>query len=110
MQFARKFSEIKKENVDIAGGKGASLGEMSNAGIPVPPGFIILSEAFEKFIQETGLTIEIDAILDSVNTDLPSIRLVTVCIYTLDTVRILLAVLCCVYSISQLVYIYLFTG
>lgn len=61
------FEEISSKNVDIAGGKGASLGEMTQAGIPVPPGFVILSSTFDKFIEQTDLNIEIDAILDSVN-------------------------------------------
>lgn len=50
-----------------AGGKGASLGEMMQAGIPVPPGFVILSSAFEKFLEETDLNVEIDSILHTVN-------------------------------------------
>lgn len=51
----------------IAGGKGASLGEMTRAGIPVPPGFVVLTSGFERFIEETGLHIEIDTILHSVD-------------------------------------------
>lgn len=61
------FNELSSKNVDIAGGKGASLGEMTQAGIPVPPGFVILSDSFEKFLTETDLHTEISAILDSVN-------------------------------------------
>lgn len=61
------FSELSSKDVDIAGGKGASLGEMTQADIPVPHGFVILSNAFEKFLKETDLNIEIEAILDSVN-------------------------------------------
>ena len=66
MKFTRKFEKIGKEDVAIAGGKGASLGEMTNAGIPVPEGFVVLSGAFEQFIKETDLNVEIDAILDTV--------------------------------------------
>jgi phosphoenolpyruvate synthase/pyruvate phosphate dikinase len=42
------FKEIKKENVAEAGGKGLH-GEMTSAGIPVPPGFVVLSSAFDDF-------------------------------------------------------------
>ena len=42
------------------------MGEMTKVGIPVPPGFVILATAFEKFLEETDLNVEIDAILDSV--------------------------------------------
>lgn len=49
------FSQITKKDVAAAGGKGASLGEMTHAGIPVPPGFVVLAQAFDQFIRETGL-------------------------------------------------------
>jgi pyruvate,water dikinase len=67
MGFLRNFKDIEKSDVSLAGGKGASLGEMTRAGIPVPPGFVILSTAFEKFLEETDLNVEIDAILHTVN-------------------------------------------
>ncbi len=63
----KSISELTREDVGLAGGKGASLGEMTRAGLPVPPGFVILSTAFEKFLKETDLNIEIESILDSVN-------------------------------------------
>jgi len=66
MEFVREFKGLSKNDVAIAGGKGASLGEMSNAGISVPGGFVVLSAAFEDFIQETQLNVEIDAALDTV--------------------------------------------
>jgi len=67
MELLRDFRKISKSDVSLAGGKGASLGEMTQANIPVPPGFVILSTAFEKFLEETDLNVEIDSILDSVN-------------------------------------------
>jgi pyruvate,water dikinase len=65
--FIKTFKNIAKEDVGEAGGKGASLGEMTGAGIPVPLGFVIVSEAFEEFLKETDLNVELDAILDNVN-------------------------------------------
>src|SRR3989344_8012893 len=67
MELLRDFKNIGKNDVMLAGGKGASLGEMTRADIFVPPGFVILSNAFEKFLEETDLNVEIEAILDSVN-------------------------------------------
>jgi len=67
MDLIKDFKKIDKNDVNLAGGKGASLGEMTRAGIPVPSGFVILAIAFEKFLEETDLNVEIDAILDSVN-------------------------------------------
>ncbi len=66
MEFLRTFSQLNKNDAAIAGGKGASLGEMTNADIPVPPGFVVLSAAFEKFLEETDLNIEIDSLLEKV--------------------------------------------
>src|SRR3989344_5067135 len=72
-RFIKPFSQIFKADVKIAGGKGASLGEMTRAKIPVPPGFVILATAFDYFISqktrkevaEVGL--EIKAKLKKVN-------------------------------------------
>lgn len=63
----KNFIEISKTDTEIAGGKGASLGEMTQAGIPVPEGFVILSNAFDRFLEETDLNVEIDAVLDTVD-------------------------------------------
>ncbi|MDO8518462.1 MAG: PEP/pyruvate-binding domain-containing protein, partial [bacterium] len=67
MQLITGFSKLGKNDAAVAGGKGASLGEMTQAGIPVPPGFVIVAGAFERFLQETDLLQEIDAILHGVD-------------------------------------------
>ncbi len=69
MELIRQFKKLTKNDVSLAGGKGASLGEMINAGIPVPDGFVVLSDSFERFIEETDINVGIDAILDNVNTE-----------------------------------------
>ncbi len=63
----KKFKQLKKEDVSIAGGKGASLGEMYSSKIPVPNGFIVLSNAFQEFVEKTGLISEIEGELNNVN-------------------------------------------
>lgn len=65
--FIKCFKNLSKNDVKIAGGKGASLGEMTNNKIPVPPGFVVLASAFDKFLEETDLGVEIDAKLKKVN-------------------------------------------
>lgn len=50
MKYLRAFSEISKDDIDIAGGKGANLGEMSGAGIPVPAGAVLTAMAYDIFI------------------------------------------------------------
>ena len=67
MDLIRDFHNLGKNDASIAGGKGASLGEMMQAGIPVPEGFVVLSIAFDQFLHETDLTQEIDAILKTVD-------------------------------------------
>ena len=49
------FDEIGKADIPIAGGKGANLGEMTKARIPVPPGFIVTADAYFQFLQEAQL-------------------------------------------------------
>ena len=39
--YVKKFEELSKADIGIAGGKGANLGELTQAGIPVPPGFVV---------------------------------------------------------------------
>lgn len=45
------FNEIKKEDVLVAGGKGANLGEMTSAKINVPSGFVITADAYRRFFK-----------------------------------------------------------
>jgi len=65
--FTKNFSKINKKSVKETGGKGASLGEMAKAKLPIPPGFVVLASAFEHFLEETDLTQEVAAQLKKVN-------------------------------------------
>lgn len=57
------FNKISKNDANKAGGKWASLGEMTQAGIAIPPGFVVLAETFEEFIDSNNLRAEIQTIL-----------------------------------------------
>ncbi len=61
------FSEVGKKDVSIAGGKGANLGELTRAGLPVPPGFIVTADAYFNYIRKTGLAKKIDVLLKGIN-------------------------------------------
>jgi len=61
------FNEVTKEDVPLVGGKGANLGEMTNAQIPVPPGFIVTSGAYFDFLQQTKLIDKIRQPLESLD-------------------------------------------
>ena len=50
------FNEVTKKDIPLVGGKGANLGEMTNARIPVPPGFIVTADAYYDFLQESKIT------------------------------------------------------
>ena len=45
------FDEIRKDDIALAGGKGANLGELSHAGLPVPPGFVVTTTAYDAFVE-----------------------------------------------------------
>jgi pyruvate,water dikinase len=63
------FSEVTKNDVPTVGGKGANLGEMTRAKIPVPPGFIVTADAYFDFLEKSKLTEKIDKLLKPLNTD-----------------------------------------
>ncbi|GIW15491.1 MAG: phosphoenolpyruvate synthase [Tepidiforma sp.] len=49
------FSEVGREDIGLVGGKGANLGELIRAGIPVPPGFVVTADTYFRFIHQNGL-------------------------------------------------------
>jgi len=61
------FKDVDKKDVAIVGGKGANLGEMTQAGFPVPPGFIVTVHAYEEFLDKSGIRTKIAALLDNLN-------------------------------------------
>ena len=61
------FNEVTKEDVPLVGGKGANLGEMTNADIPVPPGFIVTSGAYFDFVRQEKLMDRIRKLLEPVD-------------------------------------------
>ena len=54
------FAEGSKEMLDLLGGKGANLAEMTNIGLPVPPGFTITTEACRTFLQTGAVPVGLD--------------------------------------------------
>jgi pyruvate,water dikinase len=68
-KFVAWFSEIHKNDVPLVGGKGANLGEMTNAGFPVPNGFVVTSKAYYQFIKDNQLDVKIKHLLSSAKFD-----------------------------------------
>ncbi len=61
------FSEVGRNNIDLVGGKGANLGEMTKAGLPVPPGFIVTAGAYYDFLRKAKIDLKIKKVLNKVN-------------------------------------------
>lgn len=68
-KFVYDFTEGNKDLKDLLGGKGANLAEMTNLGLPVPPGFTITTEACKVYLESgaepTALRDEVSAHLDA---------------------------------------------
>ncbi|MFB6134596.1 MAG: pyruvate, water dikinase [Halanaeroarchaeum sp.] len=60
----RWLDDIRADDIDLVGGKGASLGEMTDAGLPVPPGFVVTAGTYRDFIEETGIDEELFEAVD----------------------------------------------
>ena len=66
------FKKIDKHDISLVGGKGANLGEMANAGFPVPPGFAVTVPAYELFLKENAIAEHIYDILKPVDVEDPN--------------------------------------
>lgn len=53
--LVRWLRDVTRNDIALVGGKGANLGEMMHAGLPVPPGFVVTVDAFRRFAAATGL-------------------------------------------------------
>lgn len=61
-----RLEELGADDIATAGGKGASLGELTTAGLPVPPGFVVSADAYRTFLTETGIA---DELFEAVDVD-----------------------------------------
>ncbi len=69
VEFVRPFMDLGIDDVAYAGGKGANLGELTSAGLPVPAGFVVGAPAYAAFCTETGLREHLSGLLDGVNVE-----------------------------------------
>jgi len=63
------FDRLGRGDVAFAGGKGANLGELTAAGLPVPPGFVVGAPAYAAFCDESGLRRRIAAHLSGLDVE-----------------------------------------
>jgi pyruvate,orthophosphate dikinase len=59
---------------DVLGGKGAGLAEMTNAGLPVPPGFTIQTDACREYMRKNAVSKEVDSQMDAALSRLESLQ------------------------------------
>lgn len=67
MKYVVWFTDVDKDDIALVGGKGANLGELTKAGLPVPPGFIVTSEAYFDFLEGADLDITIGKMLNNLD-------------------------------------------
>ena len=72
-EYVLWYQELGMHDVGRVGGKNASLGEMisnlANAGVQVPGGFATTSDAFNEFLEQSGLEARIHEVLDTLDVD-----------------------------------------
>lgn len=66
-KYVIDFSQVGKDDGNVVGGKGANLGEMTKAGFPVPPGFIVTAQAYRDFLVSAGIQHKIEQLLLGLN-------------------------------------------
>ena len=75
MDYIRWFNEVGKSELGLVGGKGANLGELTRAGLPVPPGFCVTSAAYQQFIRLNGLDqLIVEALMEMNLEDLEDVK------------------------------------
>ena len=58
------LNDVSADDIDTVGGKGASLGELTEAGLPVPPGFVVTAGTYRRFIENAGIDEELFEAVD----------------------------------------------
>src|SRR5262245_22485222 len=61
MSYVRDFTQVRITDAEEAGGKGANLGELVAAELPVPPGFVVLRDAYLDSMERAGVRAELAA-------------------------------------------------
>lgn len=55
MRYLRQLADVGRGDLALVGGKGANLGELIRAGLPVPPGFVLTTDAYRAYVASTGI-------------------------------------------------------
>ena len=69
MDLILNFRKLNKSSLPLVGGKNASLGELINAGIRVPPGFAVTTDSYAGFMEKAGINDTIFNLLADLDLD-----------------------------------------
>ena len=69
MDLILDFRQLNKSSLPLVGGKNASLGEMINADIRVPPGFAVTTDSYAVFMEKAGINNAIFSLLTDLDPD-----------------------------------------
>jgi pyruvate,water dikinase len=68
------LDEVRSTDVGTVGGKAASLGELTDAGLPVPSGFVVTAATYREFIETAGIDEELFDVVDVDHEDSTALR------------------------------------
>ena len=78
-KYIKLLHNVSQKDLSIVGGKAANLGELFKAGLPVPEGFVLLTDAYKRFVAENKIDVKIDKLLKEIdNNDFESIKNVSI--------------------------------
>ncbi len=69
LKYVAFLKDLSRRDLLLVGGKAANLGEMKKADLPVPDAFVVTTNAFKKFIKDTGCEEEIVRIIENIDVD-----------------------------------------
>jgi phosphoenolpyruvate synthase/pyruvate phosphate dikinase len=94
LEPVRTFAQLGRGDAAYAGGKGANLGELTAAGVPVTEGFVIGAPAYAAYCEQTGLRAKLAELLHPEHAELlvrAGIDAISVNIDVIDRTRALVA-------------------
>jgi pyruvate,water dikinase len=78
MNNIQSLQTLNRSDLNLVGGKGANLGALIQAGLPVPPGFCVTTQAYKLFVESNGIGEKIQSVLQYAELDaLPALETIS---------------------------------
>jgi pyruvate, water dikinase len=71
MPFIVDLADVSDSDLPLVGGKAGKLGELVRQGLPIPPGFVVTTECYQAFVDQTPLAVEIPAAIATLDLERP---------------------------------------